>query len=417
MNLNLRNKKLLGINGLGRIGKLLLWNQIHLRNYEGIIINCGREVGKTLDDLIQVIETDSTYGSLHKFLFGCVGRKAEIKILDPAQQLLEIEGIPVKILRTARDPKDINWLDEGVRIVVDCTGNFVDPSLTLDAGKPCLRGHLAAGALKVITSAPFKFKSGIIAQNPDAVTMIYGINHQEYDHLKHHLISAASCTTTGLAHMIKPLLENEATSKIMTASMSTIHAATNTQSILDSVPKTGASDLRKSRSLMNNIILSTTGAGKALEQVLSQIKSVGFMADSVRVPTNTVSLIILNVTFHTSLDDKNEPIVNRKLLNKVFKDASETTQKDLLIYSERQNVSADLIGSLAAVTIEAHETHTRTGFMPVPREVLEAAGIKNELDVKIPVTHAKLFGWYDNELGSYVNSLSRLINYIEEKTP
>ena len=80
MNLNLQNKKLLGINGLGRIGKLLLWNQIHLRNFEGIIVNCGREVGKTMDDLIQVIETDSTYGNLHKFLFGCVGRKAEITL-------------------------------------------------------------------------------------------------------------------------------------------------------------------------------------------------------------------------------------------------------------------------------------------------------------------------------------------------
>ena len=222
MNLNLQNKKLLGINGLGRIGKLLLWNQIHLRNFEGIIVNCGREVGKTMDDLIQVIETDSTYGNLHKFLFGCVGRKAEIKILDPTQQLLEIEGIPVKILRTARDPKDINWQAEGVRIVADCTGNFVDPNLMPDGGKPCLRGHLAAGAVKVITSAPFKSKSGPIDQNPDAITMIYGINHDEYDPQKHNVISAASCTTTGLAHMIKPLLENEATSKIMTACMTTI---------------------------------------------------------------------------------------------------------------------------------------------------------------------------------------------------
>jgi len=127
MNLDLKNKKLLGINGLGRIGKLLLWNQIHLRNFDGIVINFGREVGKKLDDFIQVIESDSTYGSIHKFLFGMVGRRAEIKILDPDMPLISIEGIPVKILRKARDPKDINWLNEGVRIVVDCTGNFVDP--------------------------------------------------------------------------------------------------------------------------------------------------------------------------------------------------------------------------------------------------------------------------------------------------
>lgn len=413
MNLSLRSKKLLGINGLGRIGKLLLWNQLHLRHYEGFVVNCGREVGKDLDDLIQVIETDSTYGSLHKFLYGMVGRKAEIKILDKDKPLLEIEGIPVKILRQARDPKDINWLNEGVRIVVDCTGNFLDPTLSPESGKPCLRGHLEAGALKVICSAPFKVKSGI-NDAVDSKTMIYGINHLDFDPHEHHLISAASCTTTGLAHMIKPLLENEATSSIVTASMSTIHAATNTQSILDSVPKAAASDLRKSRSVLNNIILSTTGVSKALELVLPAIKHIGFMADSVRIPTTTVSLINLNVTFHTRLDSLGEPNINRKLLNGIYQQASEGSQKGLLIYSQRQNVSSDLIGSPAAITIEAHETHTRTGFIEIPSELMNQKAGGEPL--RMPVTHAKIFGWYDNELGSYVNCLSRLTNYIEEKT-
>lgn len=413
MNLSLRSKKLLGINGLGRIGKLLLWNQLHLRHYEGFVVNCGREIGKDLDDLIQVIETDSTYGSIHKFLFGMVGRKAEIKILDKEKPLLEIEGIPIKILRQARDPKDINWLNEGVRIVVDCTGNFLDPTLSLETGKPCLRGHLEAGAVKVICSAPFKVKSGI-NDAPDAKTMIYGINHLDFNPQQHHIISAASCTTTGLAHMIKPLLENDTTSRIVTASMSTIHAATNTQSILDSVPKAAASDLRKSRSVLNNIILSTTGVSKALELVLPAIKHIGFMADSVRIPTTTVSLINLNVTFHTKLDNLGEPSVNRKLLNSIYKQASEGSQKGLLTYSERQNVSADLIGSQAAITIEAHETHTRTGFIEVPTELLGQKSTPESM--RMPVTHAKIFGWYDNELGSYVNCLSRLTNYIEEKS-
>lgn len=413
MNLSLRSKKLLGINGLGRIGKLLLWNQLHLRHYEGFVVNCGREIGKDLDDLIQVIETDSTYGSIHKFLFGMVGRKAEIKILDKEKPLLEIEGIPIKILRQARDPKDINWLNEGVRIVVDCTGNFLDPTLSLETGKPCLRGHLEAGAVKVICSAPFKVKSGI-NDAPDAKTMIYGINHLDFNPQHHHIISAASCTTTGLAHMIKPLLENDTTSRIVTASMSTIHAATNTQSILDSVPKAAASDLRKSRSVLNNIILSTTGVSKALELVLPAIKHIGFMADSVRIPTTTVSLINLNVTFHTKLDNLGEPSVNRKLLNSIYKQASEGSQKGLLTYSERQNVSADLIGSQAAITIEAHETHTRTGFIDIPTELLGQKSTPENM--RMPVTHAKIFGWYDNELGSYVNCLSRLTNYIEEKS-
>lgn len=413
MNLSLRNKKLLGINGLGRIGKLLLWNQLHLKRYEGIVVNCGREIGNNLDDLLQVIETDSTYGSLHKFLFGVVGRKAEIKILDASIPLLQIEGIYVKILRTARDPKEINWLDEGVKVVVDCTGNFLDPTQSAESGKSCLRGHLDAGALKVICSAPFKMKT----QTPeDSKTMIYGINHLEYDPRVHHLISAASCTTTGLAHMIKPLLENEPTTRIVTASMSTIHAATNTQSILDSVPKTGATDLRKTRSVINNIILSTTGVTKALELVLPSIKHIGFMADSVRIPVNTVSLINLNVTFYTSLDELGEPLINRKVINDVYANAAKGSQKGLLIYSERQNVSADLIGSMAAITIEAHETHTRTGFISFPKEALLAQGIDSDKQLEMPVTHAKIFGWYDNELGSYVNCLSKLCNYIDEKT-
>lgn len=413
MNLSLRNKKLLGINGLGRIGKLLLWNQIHLKNYEGIIVNCGRDLGTSLDDLIQVIETDSTYGSIHKFLYGVVGPKAEIKILDKETPILQIDGVYVKILRKARDPKDINWLDEGVKVVVDCTGTFLDPLPTTESGKACLRGHLEAGAIKVICSAPFKAKAGIPA---DAKTMIYGINHLEFNPREHHIISAASCTTTGLSYMIKPLLENQETSRIVTASMSTIHSATNTQSILDSVPKASATDLRKTRSVMNNIILSTTGVTKALEQVIPQVKSIGFMADSVRIPTSTVSLINLNVTFYTQLNELGEPLINRHLINDVYAKAANGPHKDLLVFSTRQNVSADLIGSMAAVTIEAHETHTRTGFISFPPEVLATQGIVTDKTVEMPVTHAKIFGWYDNELGSYVNCLSRLCNYIHDKS-
>ncbi len=415
MDLSLRSKKLLGINSLGRIGKLLLWNQIHLKHFDGIVVNCGREIGKNLDDLIQVIETDSSYGSIHRFMNGMVGPKVPIKIIDPSKPLLEIDGIPVKVLREARNPKDINWLNEGVKLVVDCTGQFLDPTLTSDSGKPCVRGHLDAGALKVLCSAPFKIKSGSGAPE-DSKTMIYGINHLEYDARQHHIISAASCTTTGLAHMIKPLLDNAATSRIMTASMSTIHASTNTQSILDNVPKAGASDLRKSRSVFNNIILSTTGAAKALELVMPQVKDIGFMADSVRIPTNTVSLINLNVTFHTELDPLGEPVVTRKLINDLYQQAANGPQKDLLIFSERQNVSADMIGSMASVTIEAHETHTRTGLIAIPEKYLAAQGLPADKKVEMPVTHAKIFGWYDNELGSYVYSLSKLAIHIEENS-
>jgi len=401
----------LGINGLGRIGKLTLWNNLLTRRFDRIIVNTGREVGKSLDDLVQVIETDSTYGTLGRFLHGYTG-KCEIKVADADQAILEINGITVKILREARNPKDIAWRKEGVRLVVETTGQFLDPTVPADFKSGSLRGHLEGGAEKVLASAPFKIKDKSKEMPDDSVLLVQGINHTDFDPSRHHVISAASCTTTGLAHMIKPLLESKETSHILTASMSTIHAATNTQSVLDSVPKTGASDLRKNRSVMNNIILSTTGSAKALEKVLPEIKRVGFMADSVRIPTSTVSLIILNLTFHTPLDANGEPVINHLLLNEIYRKAGEGSQKGMLVYSDRQNVSSDLIGVPAAVVIEGHESHTRTGFINLPPETLASVGLPADAEVQIPVTHAKLFGWYDNEYGSYVNCLGELTGYI-----
>jgi glyceraldehyde 3-phosphate dehydrogenase len=401
----------LGINGLGRIGKLTLWNHIHTRNFDRIVVNTGREVGRSLDDLIQVIETDSTYGPLGKFLNG-YGGMCGIKVVNADQAVLEINGITVKILREARNPKDIAWRKEGVRLVVETTGQFLDPTLPADHKSGSIRGHLEGGAEKVIASAPFKLKDKTRELPDDSILVVQGINHTDFDPSQHNIISAASCTTTGLAHMIKPLLENQETSHILTASMSTIHAATNTQSVLDSVPKTGASDLRKNRSVMNNIILSTTGSAKALEKVLPEIKRVGFMADSVRIPTNTVSLIILNLTFHTPLDDTGEPVITHLFLNDIYRKAAEGSQKKMLVYSDRQNVSSDLVGVPAAVVIEGHESHTRTGFINLPQDTLASLGLPTDAEVQIPVTHAKLFGWYDNEYGSYVNCLGALTNYL-----
>jgi glyceraldehyde 3-phosphate dehydrogenase len=414
MNVSVSGKRLLGINGLGRIGKLTLWNYLYRRHFDGIVINMGREVGKSVDDLLQVIETDSTYGSLGRFLYGH-SRKCEIKVLDVSTNvLLDIDGMMVKVLREARNPKDISWRREGVRLVIDTTGQFLDPTVTADSRTGSLRGHLEGGAEKVIASAPFKIKDKSLSTPDDSTCLIYGINHTSFDPGRHHVISAASCTTTGLAHLIKPLLETEETSKILTASMSTIHAATNTQNVLDAPPKASASDLRKNRSVMNNIILSTTGSAKALEQVLPQIKQVGFMADSVRIPTSTVSLIILNITFHTPLDNGDQAVVTQSFLNDIYKRAAEGSQKDLLVFSDRQNVSTDIIGMRAAVVVEGHENHARTGLVTLPPETLRAAGVETDKEVQIPVTHAKLFGWYDNEFGSYVNCMGELAIYVDK---
>ncbi|HOE91147.1 MAG TPA: glyceraldehyde 3-phosphate dehydrogenase NAD-binding domain-containing protein, partial [Candidatus Cloacimonadota bacterium] len=128
-------ERTLGINSLGRIGKLSLWNHLQMNFFDSFVINCGREVGKKLDDLLQVLETDSTYGSIHRFLKGYNNEKVEIKVVDKEAQIFSIDGKKVKILRTARNPKDINWANEGVRLVVDCSGTFVDPCAAADNAK------------------------------------------------------------------------------------------------------------------------------------------------------------------------------------------------------------------------------------------------------------------------------------------
>jgi len=412
MTIEARQNNVLGINGLGRIGKMLLWYFIHAKHFDGIVINTGRDVGRSFKDLVHQIGTDSTYGPMESFLFGLSGKK-DIRIIDAQEGLLEIHGLPVRVLRQSRNPKDINWKKYGVQIVVDATGAYLDPTLAMDDAKGSIRGHLAAGARVVLASAPFKIKDKAASMPDDSTMLIFGINHTQFDARKHTMISAASCTTTGLAHMIKPLLETEETARILTASLSSIHAATNSQSVLDAVPKSAASDLRKTRSVFNNIILSSTGAAKALEQVLPEIKRVGFMADSVRIPTTTVSLINLNITFHSPLNDKGVPTINRAFINGLYRRAAEGPQKDLLVFSEQQNVSADLLGVPAAAVIEGHDTHTRTGFIEVPADILRASGVESDQPLHVPVTHAKIFGWYDNEFGSYVTSLGKLAIYVD----
>lgn len=414
MESSLKNKNLLGINGMGRIGKLTFWNHLVVRHFDGYVINAGREVGRNLHDVIHFLTNDSTYGSLDRFLYGYTGKKCEAKIINEAEGLIELDGMSVKILRHERNPKNINWAKEGVKIVVECTGTFLDPTIPADHAKGSARGHLEAGAEKVIVSAPFSIKDSSMRMPEDSGLFVYGINHMTYDPAKHHVLSSASCTTTGLAHMMKPLLETEETSQIITASMSTVHSATNNQDILDAVPGARSSDLRKNRAALNNIIPTSTGAAKALEEVLPQIKEFGFMADSVRVPTSTVSLIALNITFRTKLSETGEPILSREFINNIYKKAAQGAQKDLLIFSEDQNVSADFQGYRASCIIEGHETHTRTGFLQLDSAVLKEYGMENAKDVRIPVTHAKIFGWYDNEFGSYVNSLGKLTVYVDK---
>jgi glyceraldehyde 3-phosphate dehydrogenase len=406
--------KTLGINGLGRIGKLTLWHHVARRYFDRIVVNLGRPAGQGLAAVAQSIEKDSTYGLLHRFLHGHRAAPV-IEIVDAESGELRIDGLPVTVLRQARDPAAIEWHTHGVQIMVDATGKFLDPLAPVDHRGGALRGHLEAGARVVIASAPFKLNGPALPD--DAAMLIYGVNHSAFDPARHHVLSAASCTTTALAHMVKPLLEHHLTRQVLTASMSTVHAATNTQSALDSVPKEGASNLRKHRSVLNNIILTSTGAALALEQVIPEIRNVGFMADSVRVPITTESLIILNCTFLSQLDERGESLINRDSLLRIYQQAAEGGQNGLLQLSMEQNVSSDLIGIDAAVVIEGQDLHTRTGLIRLDLEQIAGpladGGARRE--IQIPVTHAKIFGWYDNEYGSYVNRLGDLTCYVHSQ--
>jgi glyceraldehyde 3-phosphate dehydrogenase len=400
----------LGINGLGRIGKLSLWSHLSRKHFSEIVVNIGRGVGGNLADLAASIERDSTYGRLGSYLYGHRAGRI-IEDLDEQTGSMVIAGTPVKILRSERNPRAIGWSDNGVKLVVDSTGVFNDPTTDPDSPKGALRGHLEAGAAKVVLSAPFKIKSKGLEMPDDAVTTVMGINDDAYLPDQHNLISAASCTTTCLSYMVKPLLETIGADNLLSASMVTVHAATGSQQVLDRLPGAGAVDLRKNRSILNNIILTTTGAAKALGLVIPEMENIGFIAESVRIPTSTGSLIVLVVNIQ---DEPGNP-TKRTFINSIYRDYA--VSNPYLKYSENQNVSSDIIGvPEAAAIIEGTETHTRTASIRVNLARTGAAELSGEADsiLEVPVTQAVIYGWYDNELGSYTNMLGDLTVKVAE---
>ncbi len=404
----------LGINGFGRIGKLTLWHHIARKYFKEVVVNIGRNVGRSFEDLASYIEKDSTYGWLPVYLYGYKGKRV-IEELDEKNKTMVIDGVKVKFLMESRNPKDIKWKEEGVRLVIDASGKFRDPQADPDSSKGSVRGHLIAGAEKVIVSAPFKLKDKEKGFPEDAITVVYGINEEVYDPGKHHIISAASCTTTCLSYMVKPLLDYFGADRILSASMVTVHAVTSSQVVLDRLPKEGAKDLRRTRSIFNNIILTTTGAAEALSLVIPEMKKIGFMAESVRVPLTTGSLIILTINIQ---DESVENHISKELINKIYEEAAAGRYKDYLIFTMEQNVSSDIIGyPRAAAIIEGTETHTRTALAKVNvcKAIEEAGGKSFCTHVEIPITQVVVYGWYDNEFGSYTNMLGDLTVYIAEK--
>lgn len=422
----------LGINGLGRIAKLSIWHHVERQNFSELVVNIGREVGTRLEDIAHFIEKDSTYGALHNYLHGCRAQRV-IEEINDRDGTMRINGVKTSFLRKSRNPAAIGWRDHGVQLVVDATGAFLDPTPSPDDPKGSLRGHMASGAQKVILSAPFKIKDKSREMPADAITTVMGINDADYDPKRHLLVSNASCTTTCLAYMMKPLMDYFGHKKILSASMTTVHAATSSQQVLDRAPKAKATDLRKTRSILNNIILTTTGAAQALGLVIPEMKRIGFIAESVRVPISTGSLIILVVMIQ---DESMRNPINREKINQIYRDAVKHYPEGYLVYSDEQNVSSDIIGSpRAAAVIEGHENHTRTaavridmahlldaytyvnspgktsapGSLEITRTNWEGKNthelLQEEKTLEVPVTQAVIYGWYDNELGSYTNML------------
>ncbi len=421
----------LGINGLGRIAKLSIWHHVERQYFSELVVNIGREVGSGLEDIAHFIEKDSTYGSLHNYLYGCRARRV-IEEIDDAQGTMRVNGVKVRFLRQARNPAAIGWRDQGVELVVDATGAFLDPTAPPDAPKGSVRGHFAAGAKKVIVSAPFKIKDKAKTIPQDAITTVMGINDADYDPQQHCIISNASCTTTCLAFMVKPLLDYFGAQRILSASMTTVHAATGSQQVLDHAPKAKAKDLRKNRSMANNIILTTTGAARALSLVIPEMRRIGFIAESVRVPVTTGSLIVLVMLIQ---DESFKQPINREKINDIYRKAQDLFPESYLIYSEEQNVSSDIVGTpRAAAVIEGHETHTRTAAVhfdlnhvltvcaalarsgdsetapsfdmdQTVKGAEQLTSTEHNRIIEIPVTQAVIYGWYDNELGSYTNML------------
>jgi glyceraldehyde 3-phosphate dehydrogenase len=305
----------IGINGFGRIGRLLF--RAALKNPEVSVV--------AINDL-----TDSNtmahllkYDSVHGTLSGTVAAKSDS---------IEVGGKTVAI-RSVKDPEKIDWKDLGVDIVAECTGFFTKRE---DAAK-----HLTAGARKVVISAP--------ATNPD-ITIVMGVNSHRYDPKQHHIVSNASCTTNCLAPVAKVLHENF---KIKHGLMTTVHSYTGDQRLLDFPHK----DLRRARSAALSMVPTTTGAATAVGLVLPELAG-KLNGLAVRVPTPNVSLVDLVVAIEKAGVTVSE-------VNAALKEASEKALTGILGYSEAPLVSADFNGCPLSSIVDAPNTYVIDNLVKV----------------------------------------------------
>lgn len=327
------------INGFGRIGRQVLRQGIAQGNMDFVAINDLTDP-KTLAHLLK-------YDSVHGIFEGTV----EVK-----ENKLIVNGDEITIY-AEKDPAKLPWKDLNVDIVVESTGLFTDAEKA--------KAHINAGAKKVIISAP--------AKNED-ITIVLGVNDEDYDNSKHHIISNASCTTNCLAPLVKVLNDKFG---LVNGLMTTVHSYTNDQKILD-LPH---SDLRRARAAAMSIIPTTTGAAKAVALVIPEMKGklTGF---ALRVPTPDVSI----VDFVANLEED----VTAEQINEAMREAANGRMKGILEVSDEPLVSTDYIGNPASSTLDA------------------------ELTMVIEKRLVKVVAWYDNEWG-YSSRVVDLIKFMTDK--
>ncbi|MGB7816181.1 MAG: type I glyceraldehyde-3-phosphate dehydrogenase [Methylotenera sp.] len=327
-----------GINGFGRIGRMVLRAAVQEREFndiEVVAINSSYDI----EYIIYLLKYDSVHG------------RFDAK-LEADNGSLVVNGKKIR-LTAERDPNNINWKVGGADIVVESTGAF----LTLDTCQP----HINNGAKKVVQSAPGK---------DDTPMFVYGVNHKEYK--GEAIVSAASCTTNGLAPLAKVLHDNFG---IKRGLMTTVHAATASQLTVDGPSK---KDWRGGRSVFENIIPSSTGAAKAVGKVIPSLnKKLTGMA--LRVPSADVSVVDLTVELNKE--------TTYEAICDAMKKASEGEMKGVLGYTDEKVVSTDFRSSPAAGVFD------------------------KDAGIMLDPTFVKVVGWYDNEYG-YTCNLMRLVQHI-----
>ncbi len=315
-----------GINGFGRIGRNVVRAASHMgvKELEFVAVNDLTDT-KTLAHLLK-------YDSVHGRFPGTV---------EAAADGVHVNGKTIKVL-SEKDPAKLPWKDLGVELVLESTGRFTDREQAAT--------HLAAGAKRVVISAPAK---------KEDITIVYGVNHEKYDPAKHQIISNASCTTNCLVPVVKVVLDNFG---FVSGFMTTVHSYTNDQQILDLPHK----DLRRARAAALSIIPTTTGAAKATALVIPEVKG-KIDGVALRVPTPDVSVVALTCVVEKS--------TTAEAVNDAFRKAANGTLKGVLVVSDEPLVSVDYIGSLQSSTIDALSTNVVNG------------------------TLVNITSWYDNEMG------------------